>query len=326
MNERRRGRAAPPDSVQGNTGGYLRRGRAGVEQAAREREDQARRAEGRGPMRFWLKEREQAEIIVLDASLDDCVFAYEHAVPGPGMNWKQTEEIMCARDVGNCALCDKVGTEDRFRRPYYAMFMSVLDTRSFTVKRGPRAGQTVEGSRKLLVVKTNQISDFARLEEACRKNHGTMRGMVLTMEREPGQQSSRIGKPVIMDNGAMFDMEPEANLLRDYGNEAILEGGKVVRPENVNITPFDYDVVFPMPDPDELARRFGGVLPQGGAGSNSDAWEDEDDQPEAAQGSRRGRGRASRTRAGAGTATARGRASRAPAGQSDIADDDSIPF
>ena len=116
-----------------------------------------------------------------------------------------------------------------------------------------------------MVVKTQQISDFARLEAACRKQHGTMRGMVLVMERDNDRQSNRIGKPIILDNGAMFDFENEATLLRDWGSEPVIENGKVIRPENVDITPFDYDRILPLPDPEELARRFGGTMPQGNA-------------------------------------------------------------
>jgi hypothetical protein len=101
--------------------------------------------------------------------------------------------------------------------------------------------------------------------------------MYLVMRRGSGDQAVAIGEPVMLENGKLFDMIPEAELVKEYGHPPIKNrDGKIIKPANGDLEPFDYAELFPRPDPDDLAKRFGG-RPM--AGSRNASFDDEPAEP-----------------------------------------------
>jgi len=127
------------------------------------------------------------------------------------------------------------------------MMLSALVLKEFQTKNG----QTVKWSKMLLPIKIGQFDLFRRLEAAAKKECGTMRGMYLVMARsKTDNKSPRIGEPVILENGKMFEMIPEAELEEEYGHDEVKgqDGKTVIRPADFDITPYDYVKLFPEPD------------------------------------------------------------------------------
>lgn len=259
------------------------RGRAGLQTAQQVRE--AQRSNRGKPFRLWLKQGETTDVIVLDTSLNDVAFLWEHVIPGPGMDWKRRQEIVCIKDKENCPLCElaEQDSNGRFKPSTFVMVLTVLDLRPWKDKEGKKHHY----SKRLLVVKNSQIPDFAAVLEPVEKKEGRIRGCQLRLSRANDSNSPAVGKPVPNDEAQVYEMWTEKELIAEFGHPAVKgDDGKVVKPENADIMPVDYEEVFQEPDADELRRRFG--VP---GDSPASAWEEKDDEDDAPP-PRRGRFRA----------------------------------
>lgn len=240
------------------------------------------------PWRFWLKSPDsknfkrgddEADIIILDNSLEEAFVRYEHNLQGADGKWGNHEG--CLRDKDQpCPVCAKHGDS------YLILFLTVLVCKPYVNKEG----QTIEFSKRLLALKRGQYNTFAKLEKIALKKHGTMRGMFLSMKREPGNTSFNTGVPVPLEDATMFDMYSEEELIEEFGNKAEKNReGKIIKAKNENISVYDYEKLFPEPDPDDLNERFDGE-PTAGSREESEE-EDELDMSPPKGGSRRTRRR-----------------------------------
>lgn len=280
----RRAPAAAPARSGGRTGRggnaaaddqWMKRGNTARDQSEFEQEEAKKRAEKRkqgSAYRFFLPRGEDASVIVLDYSFEEVPFFYEHNIQAPDGKWNIFEP--CVKEFAECPICQGHGQRGGDPKPsYYAMFLTVLDTRGFVTK----DNEEVPYDRKLLVVKQGQHQEFFRLFDAATKQYGTLRGLELLLAREDSTNASAIGKPVVMDDGQMFIVNSEEDLLEDFGHDPITDSnGKVIMEADALLAPFDYTKLFPRPDADALRRKYG-AAPTAGSRDDmgEDGWEDE---------------------------------------------------
>ena len=279
---------------------WLKRGDVGLKWAREHRE--RRESGGAYTPRFWLRAGEEAEVVVLSTRAE-LTFAEEHAVPGEGMNWRETREYVCPGPM-SCPVCAKVGTDDRFRKPYSAMYLTVFDTRDHTPKDG---GAPRPYGRRLLVIKSMGQDRFIELIEACAAKHGDIRGMVLNLRRGTDQTAPRTGEPAMVENadGRMYDWDPD-----------------FVRGQDTDVQAFDLDKVLDFTLCDEAGKGHK-LFPAGPSAADTDSvWEDEEETPPAPPKARTRRRTAEPPKEEPRTRRTRARA--APA--ADVVDSDDIPF
>lgn len=230
--------------------------------------EQRKRLGGQDPnqFRFRLKTGDTCEVIVLDETPDTVAF-YEHNLRKDG-HFGHYES--CPSEWSNCPLCSSGDNK------YFAWFLTVLELRSYETK----DGKTVPYSRRLMCIKQTQAVGFKRVLAAAMKKHGTIRGVVLTLERDTVERSSSIGEPVLNDDGQMFNILEEDELLEEYGHAAIKsKSGDVLVPRNGLLKAFDYDALFPKPDAKDIAKRWG-LSPQAGSDAEYSELVEEDEEEE----------------------------------------------
>lgn len=230
------------------TGGWGYRGAAIHEQAAKAQADAERRRSGTGaPLRFYCKKDKTIPLVILDHSVEEGMAFFEHNFKDSEGFWSIHEP--CIKDFAVCPAC-KHGNSS------YVLMLSVLVLDPFTTQ----AGKEVPWSKMLLPIKTSQFNLFRQLEAAAMQESGTMRGMYLVMARNSADtQSPRIGEPQMQDGGRLFTQYSEDDLVQDFGHEAVLgqDGRSVLRPQDWDITPYDYTAIFHKPDVADLNRRYG---------------------------------------------------------------------
>jgi hypothetical protein len=278
---RRRSREAEPETPRResrsngkDTPGHLKRGGAIFATFDKEEEraqDWAKRRDaGVAYLKtFWLPPGESREIILLDKDVESACAIHEHSVPaGYDANGKpKFDKIQCAKEVGHCALCAQYG------EPYFALKLSVLDIEGYTVKKGKNQGKVVEQQKCIMSIKRGQLPSIRDVIDNAIAEHGTMRGILIKMKRPNDSKSSAIGEPVIVEKGKMYLHIPEKELRADYSNKEVKDDkGKVLKDRYFDITPFDYDLAFPAPDPDELRKRFGGRAAAGSRAEEEEEW------------------------------------------------------
>lgn len=217
-------------------------------------------------------------IIVLDATLGACGF-HEHAVQDDRGRWGNTE--ICVKDWATCPLCASGNL------PSFVLKLSILDLSPYTIKQGDRAGQVIPFTKKILTIKRKQRAKWREIEQNCIQQNGTFRGCYLELRRDKTDaNSASSGEPqqiaVEVDvNGVkktfyqMFDFVSESDLVGQFGNEETKDSsGKVTKTKNFDVTPYDYGVIFPEPDVNDLIRKYGdhGV---GSAHSVQKEWENQ---------------------------------------------------
>lgn len=242
-----------------------------------EEERQEQRAQERASgidrvFRFGIKPGEEAEIILLDEDYHDGVAFYEHHMRDSQGRW--TVFRPCVSEVANCPVCE--GTDSK---PYFAMYLSALHLNAYQDKKT----KEWRHSRVLLQIKSISIPTFKKVMSAAMKKHGTLRGVCLNLERPKGAatSSTRIGEPVeYEDTGTRFDFVDD--LEDEFGHDAIkAKDGTVFKEENVDITAFDYEQLFPLTfDVDkaiaDLNKEFGGINHES-AQDVAKEWDDDSD-------------------------------------------------
>lgn len=245
-----------------------------------------RKAAGNAPFRFYVKVGETSNIIITDDAPD--FFMYEHALKDAEGRWGRLF-TGCVKTFDSCPVCESTGRES-----YYAMFLSVIDFTPFTT----RDGDTVEFSRKLMVVKPAQQKKFLRFYA----KEGTLRGASFDMTRD-GDKDPSIGNDI--DFVEFVSEEELATFTRTWKDK---EGKR--QTEDCS-EPYVYEDLFEEPTLAKLRAVVGGSAPAGSreadrsaVGSSrststrgrpvrdADDWEDAEDKTTQASARGRGRGRA----------------------------------
>ena len=228
-------------------------------QAAAAEASRARAAAGFSPWRFGLKKEEEAEIIILDETLDSLFYLFEHQVDRiSNGKWAGADFEPCPQEQENCPLCEQADAEmgkGTTKRAHFAMMLSVIDTREL-----PREGkEPLPFTKNLLCVKGGQMEAMGRILEAAQNaNGGSLRGVALYMARGTGEMSARIGDPTPYDDGRMFEiLEPgweEEFMLPEpeTGRE-----GQVLKEVDHYVTPYIWGEVFKKPSRQDLLSRYG---------------------------------------------------------------------
>lgn len=269
------------------------RGEAGMRRTDEEIERQKQRAEERRnasnkPFRFFVPVGETRQVIVCDDKPD--FFLYEHALKDSEGRWGRLF-TGCIKEHDNCPVCTATGKES-----YYAMVLTVVDLTPFET----RDGDTVEFSRKLLIVKPAQQKKFLRFYN----KEGTLRGAMFDMTRD-GDKDSSIGNDI--EFVEFVDEEELATYTRSWKDR---EGKKH---HEVCSDPYVYEDIFDEPTAENLAAVVGADPVPGSRASNerelgrgssrgssraasgrsrgkSDDWEDDAEERKFGKGSpRRGR-------------------------------------
>lgn len=226
------GRAAAPTIRTGYSGASgLARAKQELEEGDARRD--ARKAAGFMPFRFFCVPGETRQIVVVDDELQ--FFRFEHALQDK-RSGKYDNFVPCIREHMDCPACSVDS-----REPYFAMYLTIIDLTPYEA----RNGDTVEWSKKLLVVKPMQQKKFIRLFE----QHGTMRGMILDMTRD-GDKDAVIGNDI-----AFIDFMEEDELA-EYETEYVDKENKAH--EIIGHEAFDYDVLFPEMTEQQIAALSGG--------------------------------------------------------------------
>ena len=233
----------------------------------------AARAQGTDRVfRFGLKQGQTAEVIILDDCLDDGCHFHEHNIKGADGYYNVYEQ--CPKEFYNCPICERFGESS------FVLYLSVLHLNAWQDK---KTGAWRDG-RCLLGIKYSQLPQFKKVLKMAEKEHGTLRGVVLNLERPTGrlQDSPRIGQPVEFEElGKRYDFIED--LEGEHGHPAITgqDGSTVIKAANLDITPFNYEVVFPGAfNVDELVEdlrnRYLGEPSAGSAAADGGAWQDDD--------------------------------------------------
>jgi hypothetical protein len=266
------------------------RHRTDIELARQKERAEQRKKQGNMPFRFYVPIGETRQIIICDDAPD--FFMYEHNLPGPDKKYRTFTG--CIKEDANCPVCEASDKES-----YYAMFLTVIDLTPFET----RAGEEVEFSRKLLVVKPGQQKKFLRFYE---KNK-TLRGALFEMTRD-GEKDASIGNDI-----EFVEFVPEEEM-ETYTRSWKDKDGKKHH-ENCSEV-YDYEALFEEPTEESLRAIVGGRPSPGskeaddrelgrrgsrsargrdkGKAKDEDGdWEDDDDQREYKDEKKPARGRTS---------------------------------
>lgn len=231
--------AAPASSYRGAAG--LRRMKE--EEVKAEARKAAAQASMKEPFRFFVRPGESASIIIVDDAPD--FFRMEHALMNPRTK-RFNLFVPCIDEHTNCPAC---AASDK--PPYFAMYLTVIDLTPFT----NGAGEEVDWTKKMMVVKSTQQKKLMRLYE----KHGTLRGMELVMTRD-GDMDAAIG------NDIEFQGFVDEEELETYVTEYTDKEKKVH--EVFGDEPFDYEDIYPDLSEKEISALVGGRAPR-----------DDDDEP-----------------------------------------------
>lgn len=235
--------------------------------AEHERQDEiaaARRDQAGIPFRYWLEPGDSEQIVILDA--EPMFVRHEHNLKNP-QSGKWDLYTSCIAEHANCPVC-RVAE----RPAYFAMYFTILDLKPYETQ----DRETVEWSKKLLVVKPTQQKKLIRLYE----RHGTMRGMILQMTRDSDKDAA-IGNDIefvdFMDEDELLTYERE--YVDRQNKTQVIIGHEAI----------DYETVFPEQTEEQLRAIVGGKPDPGsraddsrggrrGGRSEGDGW-DSDDRP-----------------------------------------------
>lgn len=249
----------------GGRGRMFMRGEEARNRVDEEIENQKNRSSSRfSPynFRFYVKPGESRDIVILDE--EPGVFYYEHNLKDP-QTGKWNKFIPCIKAWDNCPLCDAV------KESNYVMLLTIIDLTPYTNK----DGQTVEWSRKLLVVKSKQQKKFIRKFE----KEGSLRGAIFTMTRDQQMEAS-IGEDIEFDE--FMDEEELSDFVREYTRDGKKET------EDCSV-PFNYEEIITEPTREQLEKLAGGDYSDTSSGNperdrrrmeeeeeDEDGWEGDD--------------------------------------------------
>lgn len=236
------------------------------EQVKAEARKAAREASFGAPFRFFCMPGESREVVIVDEMPD--FFRHEHAMLTKGTKRWDTY-VPCVAEHANCPACDVAE-----RPSYFAMYLTIIDLTPYEDKNG----DTVEFSKKLLVVKPTQQKKIMRLYD----RHKTLRGMVLNMARDT-KEDAQIGNDIefveFMDEEDLLTYETEYVDQKNVAHPVICH------------EPYNYEEFMPDMTDKQLRAIIGGRPDAGSRESNArelanDSWNEPTRAPRTA--SRRG--------------------------------------
>lgn len=225
------------------------RGAAGRErtdseiQKGKDRAEQ-RKAQANKPFRFYVPVGETRQFIVCDDKPD--FFLYEHALKNDEGKWGRLF-CGCIKEFANCPVCRTAERES-----YYALALTIVDLTPFETK----DGDTVDFSRKLLIVKPAQQKKFLRFYE----REGSLRGAVFETTRD-GDKDATIGNDI---NHLEWAEEDE---METYVREWKDREGK--KHTEICSEVYVYETVFDEPTEESLQAIAGGDPVPGSRAANS---------------------------------------------------------
>lgn len=234
-----------------NTGSYRKRGADALAQLQKDKQKQESGGANKSRIfKFWVPKGEQSELTILDnriLSSDENeqggVYIAEHSIQTDGQ-WRG-ETVPCIADMGHeCPYCNDGA-------PSRVVYVTVA---TLYEKDGKQ-----HSSRKLLPIKGELIDKMLKWQEIAVKKYGTCRGLTLNMERSMKKKALATGEPTPYEDGESHVFLNKEELEAEYGHEEIkTQDGTVVVPKNGHLQPFNYDEVFPEPDPEAIWRKYNG--------------------------------------------------------------------
>lgn len=215
-----------------------------VSQEKKRRENRS----GGKPIRFWMKPDSEAEVIILDNSLD--FGFYEHNLIDPQTGkWGNTE--CCVQETEVCPLCE-AGSN-----PYMVLFLTVIDTKEYVTKKG----QKIPFTKKLFPVKVgNTMNTIQKIA----KQFKGLRGIKLSLSRSGKQNSPSVGDTILP-----IEKISEDELKELYNTKEIKSNeGKLLYPAGYYLVPFKYMELFKPLSAAELRDLYGGNVPLGSKDSS----------------------------------------------------------
>jgi hypothetical protein len=227
------------------------------------------------PYRFWNNEGQECEVTILDASIEDGFARPEHNLKGA--DGKYGNIFGCIKNEADCPICKSD------KESVLVLYLTVLVHRPYVHK---KTGETRQYSKMFLCIKRGQLNDFLRVENIAMEKYGTLRGVTILLARDHDKNSFSNGKPIAGSNGNIItDFYDEDQLVECFGHKALVskENGKVMKPENEDIKPYDYKKLMPPIDIDEFLEEHGGKPAAGSRkayNSYKEEAADDDDEPE----------------------------------------------
>ncbi len=246
-----RGRSSAKSSGSRFHRGASGRGRVDSELADQKERQARRQAASKDPFRVYLKPgTEGREIVILDEEPE--FFFHEHQIYNGGRrDLPMYTYLACVKEWATCQACEEI------KDSYYALYLSVLDLEPFKTGKG----ETVEFSRKLMLIKPQQQKKFIRRW----KKEGTLRGQIVVLSRDTD-------KDPVIGNDIEFDDFMEEDALAEYVREWT-DQKKKVHTEDCSV-PYEYEKIF-----DEPSEELVNATVKGGAtpGSKKQAEEELED-------------------------------------------------
>jgi hypothetical protein len=235
------------------------RGSGARDKAAHEQEEVQKRREARqrefdGPKRLYLKPGETREICIVDEAPD--FFMFEHQIyNGKKPNLPYYSYCGCVKEYETCPACAKHGDSN------FNLYLTVIDFAEYTNK----AGEVVEFSKKLMVVKSGSQRKFIRRHE----KNGSLRGQCVTLTRD-GDKDPVIGNDIEWDD-VMEEEELSGAYIRTWTDRK-----KKEHSENCGEV-YNYEEIFDEPTIDNITNALTGEnAVDAPAGSRAQAAEELD--------------------------------------------------
>ena len=212
-----------------------------------------------------------ADVIILDKSWDDLYYVYEHEIYDDAA--KSLNYYLCSHETHNCPVCPTIRPVrggDPVERGAYIMHTTILDVTEET----DYSGNTHEYRKRPMAISSQLHPEFIKLMGEAMQKHGTIRGMMLLMERD-SNFNSKIGRPVVRPDGAMYVMVTEEDLINEFGHEEERSddgNNTLIKPANFDIMPYNYGHIFPKLDHayvKKLQEKFGASNNGPAAANNS---------------------------------------------------------
>jgi hypothetical protein len=222
-----------------------------------------RDAQGGYVHNFWFDKDEKAAqakrtLILLDHDIDSIPHVYKDEWWVPSEH--KFYSYPCVEKITKCPVCDYLQREGlrKHRQASLNMYLTVLDLKPYTDK----DGNTVKCTKRLLEVKFKQQQDFKKMFADAIKAKGTIRGLRFALRYSKDTGAPKIGRlDAVKESGGqktMWTIVSEAKLVEKFGNKEKKDSsGKVLKKANTDITPYNYELVFPEPDIEKLKEEFG---------------------------------------------------------------------
>ncbi|MCF1459120.1 MAG: hypothetical protein LPH21_16730, partial [Shewanella sp.] len=186
MTERRRpgrGTAKTPN-IRRSAANQSGRDRLKAELKKQEQRKAEREAMREIPFRFFVKKGHKSEIIICDE--EPTFWRYEHNYKGE--DGKRSQYVACLQETEICPAC--IALQDA--KPYYAMFLTVIDCTGFTDSKGNHIPYT----KKLLAIKSQQQEKWLRRIDSHIEKYGTLRGACVDIYRSESDTSPATGDDI----------------------------------------------------------------------------------------------------------------------------------